>query len=523
MAMPSSPLATPSSTRLSLWLGLAASVAIVAGGTGISWVALAHHLPDVVMVYLLGVVVVAMRFGYAPSLLAAGLSVAAFDFFFVFPHFSFSVDDKRYVLTFSIMLFVAFVISHLTDRIRHDAAAANERERSTSMLYAMSRAFSVAPSSAEIVDVARRHVSWAFASDVAVLLSAPEGGLRPARTTTATMLELDAPLMARAIEIFARGAALIPGTGYVVSTAERLMPLRTSTGTIGLLLLRPHAPEYFEMPSNVALLEAFVGQTALAIERGRLAEDAQRAQLEIQNERLRNALLSSVSHDLRTPLAVVKGAVTALLEPGDGLPAARRQEYLETISDEASRLNQLVHNLLDMTSLEAGALRARKEWQPLEEVIGVALNRLDEQLGDRPVEVQIAADAVLVPFDATLVEHVLINLVENATKYTPPHTAIEIRARSTNEGVEVEVADHGPGVPRGEEELVFEKFHRAVGTERSAGMGLGLAICRGMVAVHGGRIWCENRTDGGASFRFVLPRDEEVPLMKALPEVVNGP
>jgi two-component system sensor histidine kinase KdpD len=523
MAMPSSPPGAPSSTPLSLWLGLAASVAVVAGGTGISWVALEHHLPDVVMVYLLGVVVVAMRFGYAPSLLATALSIAAFDFFFVFPYFSFSVDDKRYALTFSIMLFVAFVISHLTDRIRSDAADANERERSTAMLYAMSRAFSVAPSSAEIVEVARRHVSWAFASDVAVLLPAPEGGLRPAGTTTAATFELDAPLMARASEIFARGAALMPGAGYVLSTAERLLPLRMSTGTIGLLLLRPQAPEYFESPSNVALLEAFAGQIALAMERGRLAEEAQTAQLEIQNERLRNALLSSVSHDLRTPLAVVKGAVTALLDAGDELPAARRHEYLETISGEASRLNQLVHNLLDMTSLEAGALRARKEWQPLEEVIGVVLNRLDEQLGDRPVEVQIAADAALAPFDATLVEHVLINLVENAIKYTPPHTPIEVRARRTKDGVEVEIADHGPGIPPGEEELVFEKFHRAAGTERSAGMGLGLAICRGMVAVHGGRIWCENRKDGGASFRFVLPREEQAPFMKALTEAVAEP
>jgi two-component system sensor histidine kinase KdpD len=520
MAMPSSPPRAPSSTPPSLWLGLAASVAIVAGATGISWVALERHVPDVVMVYLLSVVVVAMRFGYVPSLLATVLSVAAFDFFFVLPYFSFSVDDKRYVFTFSIMLFVAFVISHLTDRIRRDAADANERERSTAMLYAMSRALSVAPSSVEIVDVARRHVSEAFASDVALLLPVDHGGLRLAGTTTEKTFELDAILMARVSEIFARGAAAMPGTGYVLSTAERLLPLRTSTGTLGLLVLRPHAPEYFKIRSNVALLETFVGQIALAMERGRLAEDAQRAQVEIQNERLRNALLSSVSHDLRTPLAVVKGAVTALLETGDELPATRQHEYLETISGEATRLNQLVHNLLDMTSLEAGAIRARKEWQPLEEVIGVALNRLDEQLDDRPVQVQIAADAVLAPFDGTLVEHVLINLVENAIKYTPPHTPIEVRARRTKEGVEVEIADHGAGVPPGEEELVFEKFHRAAGTERRAGMGLGLAICRGMVAVHGGRIWCENRTDG-ASFRFVLPRDEEAPFMRALPEAMG--
>jgi two-component system sensor histidine kinase KdpD len=243
------------------------------------------------------------------------------------------------------------------------------------------------------------------------------------------------------------------------------------------------------------------------MERGRFAEDAQRAQLEIQNERLRNALLSSVSHDMRTPLAVVKGAVTALLEREDELSPARRHEYLETISSEASRLNQIVHNLLDMTSLEAGALRARKEWQPLEELIGV----------------HIEAEAALAAFDATLIEHLLINLVENAVKYTPSNTAIEVRVRLTNEGVEVEVADRGPGVPAGEEELVFLKFHRAARNEGIAGMGLGLAICRGIIAVHGGRIWCENRPEGGASFRFVLPREEDMPLMKPLPEAVGEP
>jgi two-component system sensor histidine kinase KdpD len=520
-------MAAPFSTRnrlsapSSLGFGLTASVAIVAADTAICWFGLGHHLPDVVMAYLLGVVMVAMRFGYAPSLLAAALSVAAFDFFFVFPYFSFSVDDKRYVLTFVIMLFVALVISNLMERTRRDAATAKERERSTALLYAMSRALSVAPSSPEILDVAQRNLREAFSSDVAVLLAADDRSLLQGAAKTEATIEQDTNVMARAKEILARGASQIPGTGYVLSTGERLLPLRTPTGTLGVLVLRPQEPEHFGNESNVALLEAFVGQIALAMERGRFAEDAQRAQIEIQNERLRSALLSSVSHDFRTPLAVVKGAVTALLDGEAELPAARRHEYLETISVEASRLNRIVHNLIDMTSLEAGALRARKEWQPLEEVIGVALNRLEEPLGDRPVEVQIAADAALVPFDPILIEHVLINLVENAVKYTPPHMAIEIRAIRTKEGVEVEVADHGAGVPPGEYELVFEKFHRASRNDGIAGMGLGLAICRGIVTVHGGRIWCENRSGGGASFRFVLPREGDAPLMKALPEVVG--
>jgi two-component system sensor histidine kinase KdpD len=261
---------------------------------------------------------------------------------------------------------------------------------------------------------------------------------------------------------------------------------------------------------------------ALAFERAQIAEDAQRALFDVQKERLRNALLSSVSHDLRTPLAVVKGAVTALLDRNSELTASRRQEYLETISEEASRLNRLVRNLLDMTSLEAGALHARKEWQPLEEVLGVALNRMEEPLQNRPVRVAIAPDAALAPFDATLLEQVLVNLVENAVRYTPAGSPIDIRATREDGGVQVEIADRGPGIAPGQEERIFEKFKRAA-PPTTGGMGLGLTICRGMIAVHGGTIWCENRPGGGASFRFLLPRDANAPLLDGLPEAPGEP
>jgi two-component system sensor histidine kinase KdpD len=214
---------------------------------------------------------------------------------------------------------------------------------------------------------------------------------------------------------------------------------------------------------------------------------------------------------------VVKGAATALLDADDALPAARRREYLETISDEASRLNRLVRNLLDMTSLEAGALRVTKDWQPIEEVVGVALARLEDRLEGRPIELRIPADLALVPLDATLIEQVLINVIENATKYTPPGSRIAIAARQVGDFVEVEIADDGPGVPAGEEEKIFEKFHRA--SRAAAGMGLGLAICRGIVAAHGGAIVCSNRAEGGASFRFTLPCGDGPPLRPPLPEV----
>jgi two-component system, OmpR family, sensor histidine kinase KdpD len=506
----------------SVAFGLVTCVAVVAAETVLCWFLLDHRLADIVMLYLLGVVVVAMRFGYVPSLFAATLSVAAFDFFFTAPYFSFAVDDKRYVVTFVIMLFVAFVISHLTARIKRSASDANERELRTARLYAMSRELSSARSTGEILSVSRRHLREAFASDVAVLVPGDRGELRRTESTEET--PLDESVVARANDLFvqfAQAGSGEPISCSVVATGERLVPLAASSGPQGVIVVRPPAPAYFASGARREFLAAFATQIAQALERARLGEEAQRAYLEVQGERLRNALLSSVSHDLRTPLAVVKGAVTALLEEAEDLTVARRRDYLETISSEASRLNRLVRNLLNMTSLQAGALRARREWQPLEEVVGVALNRLEGQLAGRSVEVQISGEAAFVSLDATLIEQVLLNLLENTIKYTPPRSAIEIRARRVDDTVEVEVADRGPGVPPGQEAAIFEKFHRAFQAENVAGMGLGLAICRGIVSVHGGRIWCENRAGGGASFRFTLPNDGSAPSMTALPEAAS--
>lgn len=234
------------------------------------------------------------------------------------------------------------------------------------------------------------------------------------------------------------------------------------------------------------------------------AEAAQQIRVRAETERLRNALLTSVSHDLRTPLATITGAATTILESGSRLDERTQQELLESIRDEADRLNRLVQNLLEMTRLESGTLQLHREWHPLEEVIGAALARLSTRLGSRPVTVNIPRDLTLVPIDDVLIEQVLVNLLDNAVKYTPPDTAIRILATPTDGQVTVEVADGGPGLPRGEEDRVFEKFYRAASNDRR-GAGLGLAICRGIVQAHGGRMWARNRPEGGVAFLFTLP------------------
>jgi two-component system sensor histidine kinase KdpD len=282
------------------------------------------------------------------------------------------------------------------------------------------------------------------------------------------------------------------------------LPLQAPRGPVGVLGIRPADPHALDAPDQLHQLETFANQTALAIERAQLADEAQQAQVRIETERLRNSLLSSVSHDLRTPLATITGAASTILENGSRLDAQTRQELLESVREEADRLNRLVQNLLEMTRLESGALQLRKDWHPLEEVIGAALGRLGKQLADRRVHTNVPPGLPLVPIDDVLVEQVLVNLLDNAIKYTPSKSPIRIMATATDEAVTVEVADHGPGLPRGEEDRVFEKFHRAQ-PDSSRGVGLGLAICQGIVNAHGGRIWAQNLPEGGVAFLFTLP------------------
>jgi two-component system sensor histidine kinase KdpD len=285
-------------------------------------------------------------------------------------------------------------------------------------------------------------------------------------------------------------------------------------GKVGVLGIRPKDPHRLVDPEQRALLDVFATQVASALERARLAEEAQATQVEMQTERLRSALLSSVSHDLRTPLAVITGAASALVDAKPEVGAEILHELADTIHEEAQRLNRLVRNLLDMTKITSGAMRVKKEWQPLEEVIGAVLDRMEEALRGREVDVRLPEDLPLVPIDAILIEQVFINLLENAAKYTPKGSPIEISAEAeqvvANEppkraAVVVTVLDRGPGIPREHLEEIFTKFYRLPGEGEGGGAGLGLAICRGIVETHEGTIWAENREGGGAAFRFTIP------------------
>jgi two-component system sensor histidine kinase KdpD len=281
-----------------------------------------------------------------------------------------------------------------------------------------------------------------------------------------------------------------------------------------VLGVRPGDPRAFEPPEQIHQLEAFASQTALALERALLAEEAEQAKVGAETERLRNSLLSSVSHDLRTPLAAITGAATTLLATESRLDAPTRRELLETVREEADRLNRLVQNLLEMTRLESGALRLRTGWHSLEEVVGAALGRFAHTLKDRSVVLRLPPDLPLIAIDDVLAEQVLINLIDNAIKHTPPASAIEIAAWAGEGAITVEVADRGPGIAPGEERRIFDKFYRGSPGDRH-GVGLGLAISEGIVRAHGGRMWAESRPQGGAAFRFTLPIAEAPPSIAA--------
>ncbi len=460
-------------------------------------------LADVAMLYLLGVMIVSLRFSYSAALLAAVLSVLAFDFFFVPPYYSFAVSDLSHVLTFAVLFVVAVVVSNLTKRVRDQADSARERERRTASLYAISRELGVTHSPARLLESAARHLREVFAVKVAILLPVEDGMLEPGFADEGTLGEGDKDLgVAEWAWLHQQPAGA--GTDTLPLSGALFLPLRGSRGRVGVVALYASATSRLGDPEEQHLLNAFAGLIGSAIERTQLAEEARRATLRAETEQLRNALLSSVSHDLRTPLAVVTGATTALLDAGGPRDERSRRELLETARQEAERLNRLVGNLLDMTRLEAGALKVRKEPQPIEEVVGAALNRMEDRLRGREVRTSVPRDLPLVPFDSALIEQVLVNLLENATKYTPAGSPIDVSVEGTESEVRVEVSDRGPGVSPENVERVFDKFYR-VREGEGGGVGLGLTICRGIVSAHGGRIWVEPRPGGGALFRFTLP------------------
>ena len=476
-------------------------VALCTGITGIMFPR--FELSDLIMVYLVGVVVVAIRWGRGPSILAAVLSVAAFDFLFVPPHLTFAVSDTRYLVTFAVMLMVAVLISTLTVRIKEQAEIARQREQRTSALYSLSRALASTRNLDAMIAAVRRHVEEVLEGDLEVFLVDERGRLEIRAAAHPFARDPKETAVAQWVHEHSEPAGR--GTSTLVGAQALHLPLVGSRGPVGVLALRLEPDRPALRTDQLHLLETFASQTALALERALLAREAHRERLAVEGEKFRNALLSAVSHDLRTPLAAIAGAASSLAQSDDRLDASARKELVLTIHEEAERMNRLAGNLLDMARLQASSVVLHREWQPLEEVFGAALHELESRLGQREVVLGVPDSLPPVPIDEVLVERVLVNLLENALRYTPAGSPIELRASAAPGEIVVEVLDRGPGLVPGEEERIFEKFFRGESARSRRGAGLGLAVSRAIVEAHGGTIRAENRAGGGAAFRFTLP------------------
>ncbi len=460
---------------------------------------------NIVMLFLLGVVFVATRYGRGPAIVAAVVNVLVFDFFFVPPHFSFTVNDAQYLLTFGVMLGIGLLVSTLTARIHEQLAATQSQEYRTAALYRLTQQLSEVSGTEFLIRTASQRLREMFPGEV-VLFARELNGPLLLRFGTGTSVA-GQPINTQAAQWVAMHNQIAgAGTDTLSNATALFVPLIGTRQTIGAVGIKPDDPKRLLDPDQRRLLETCASLIALAIERDLSLLEVQESQLSIQTEQMRSSLLSSVSHDLRTPLTGIAGAASLLAEQREQLPAEQQHELAVSILDEADRLNRLVANLLDLTRLQAGAIPLQRELQPIDDVIGVVLRRLERQLRDHPVQTNVPIDLPPVPIDEILIQQVLINLLDNAAKFAPAGSPIELSVTATESALAVEVADHGPGIPLSQGQRLFEKFVQA-DQHKHSGSGLGLAICKGMVELHGGRIEAANRSDAdsGAVFRFTLP------------------
>jgi two-component system sensor histidine kinase KdpD len=490
------------------WPGYAAAAAICGVATSVAWVFFGRlEATNLIMVYLVGVLFIAYRFGRGPAIAASVLSVLLFDFLFVAPYYSFAVSDTQYLLTFAVMLIVGLTISSLTASIRLQARVAQHRQARTEALYTMTRELSRASGLDEVVMIAVQHVARVFEAQAVVLIPDAAGTITYPQAPGIYGSYHGADLgIAR--WVYANRVAAGLNTNTLPGADALYLPLAAAHKLAGVLAVLPSRRERLLAPEQRHLLETFAAQIAAAAERVLLAADAAKLSRQAETESLRNSLLNAISHDLRTPLAVLVGASSSLITDADRLSDAVRLELAATVHDEATRMTALVNNLLDMARLESGAIALACEWTPLEEIVGSVLGRLRDALAAHPVKVALPADLPLLHVDPVLLEQLFANLLENACKYTPAGTPIEISAQAVPGRIRVEVADRGPGIPAGEEAKLFDKFYRLQREAAQRGVGLGLAICKAIVAAHGGTISAANRPGGGAVFRFELPAGE---------------
>jgi two-component system, OmpR family, sensor histidine kinase KdpD len=471
--------------------------------TAIAWLLSSHFgLVNIVMLYLLGTTVGALRLGRGPSVVSAIANMLAFDYFFVPPVFSFDVEDTRYVFTLGVMLIVALVIANLVVSIRRHREVADTRGQRTAVLYAMSRELAVATDAHAMTAAAIRHICAVFNSSAVVLIADAHGGLSPivladesrGANTRPCAPQFDLPF---AREVVVVGERRVKGAIY--------LPLQGSHRVKGVIVVAPQPASRVLPLDQLDLLDAFATQLALSLQRARLAESAEAARLSAERALLRNTLLASISHDLRTPLSAIAGAGSLIAQPEYALNVDRLTTLGSLIERKARDMSQLLTNVLDLMQMEFGGRDLRSDWHAVDELVAVALRGSESRLVQWRIALNLHPALPLIRVEPTLIVQILSNLLENAVKYTPPGTTITIGATAGSDGISITVSDNGPGLPPGDPEQLFEKFQRGRSESNIVGVGLGLAICRAAARLHGGDIRASNNPQGGARFEISLP------------------
>ena len=462
------------------------------------------ELTNLVMIYLLGATVAALRLGRGPASAAAIANVVAFDFFFVPPRYSFAVSDFQYLVTFAVMLAVAFTIANLAANVRAQTRVAGARERRTALLYAMSRELAATRGVENLARVAVRHVAETFAGAAVVLVPDGTGRLRHPKSEP-ILGSLKHADLSIAQWVFDHAVPAGLGTDTLPAAAAQYLPLKATHKTLGVLAAEPAQKRRLLLPEQRHLIETFAGQIALALERAELAEAAESARVTAETESLRNTLLASISHDLRTPLAVIAGASSALNDPKMSFDTDARRLLTASIESKANEMTDIISNVLELMRLETGQVALRRDWQSIEDLLSAALARCEGRIANYPVLDNLPPELPPVYVDGSLIVQVFANLLENVARHTPPGTRITVSAQAEGQAVRVQVDDDGSGFPQGDPERLFAKFHRGRDEGNTGGAGLGLTICRAIVTAHGGSIEAARRAEGGARISFTLP------------------
>ncbi len=486
-----------------VWLEYLGALVITGVCTAIAFPLSLHvGLVTIVMFYLLGTTVGALRLGRGPSAFAAVANMLAFNYFFVPPVFSFHVDDVQYVFALGVMLIVALVIGNLMISIRRHRDTADARAQRAAVLYAVSRELAVTSDAAAMAEAAVRHVCAVFHSTAIVLIADECERLSPI-TPPEESACLEARLPASAVDFEFAQAVVACGERSIKDAIY--LPLQGGRRVRGVLVVRPQCPTPALPPEQLDLLEAFAVQLALSLRRARLAKVAEAARISADRALLRNTLLASISHDLRTPLSTIAGAGSLIAQPEYGLNVDRRTTLGLLIERKARDMSQLLTNVLDLMQMESPRGTLRANWHSIDDLVDFALRNHEARLSNWRIIIRVPTDLPLVLVEATLIVQILSNLLENAAKYTPSGTTITISAAARDERIVLVVADDGPGLPPGDPEGLFERFERGRSGSHTVGVGLGLAICRAAARLHGGEICAMDNPGGGARFEVTLP------------------